>query len=169
MYVGNLKPHKNLKRLLEAYKDIDNFGDTVLLLVGKAFDNHNISEIEKVYGIEDKVIHTGMVSNEELVDLYNLADLFVFPSLYEGFGIPPLEAMACGTPVVCSNNSSLPEVVGDAAYTFNPLNVNEIRKAINVVMGDNELRLNYIEKGFSRCSVFKWDECVDKTIHNIGF
>ena len=166
MYVGNLKPHKNLKRLLEAFKDIDEIEDTVLILVGKAFENHNVNAYEKQYGIEDKVIHTGIVSQTELVDFYNLADLFVFPSLYEGFGIPPLEAMACGTLVTCSNTSSLPEVVGDSACIFDPLNIDEIKKTINKCLKDDLLMRELIKRGFERCNKFKWSDCVYKTVNN---
>lgn len=161
MYVGNLKPHKNLKRLLEAFKDIDEAEGSVLVLVGKAFENYDIIAVEEQYGIKNRVIHTGMINNEELVDFYNLADLFVFPSLYEGFGVPPLEAMACGTPVVCSNNSSLPEVVGDAALTFDPLNVKEIINAINVMLRDEKTRNDCILKGYERCSFFNWESCIN--------
>lgn len=163
MYVGNLKPHKNLRRLLEAFNGIDEIENTVLILVGKAFDNHKVDDYEKIYGIRDKVIHTGLVSQTELIDFYNLADLFVFPSLYEGFGIPPLEAMACGTPVVCSNSSSLPEVVGDAAYLFNPENVEEMKDAINTILSDKEERDKLVINGRYRCKMFKWSDCIKKT------
>lgn len=111
MYVGNLKEHKNLERLLQAFSKMKNNKESVLLLVGKAFENYNVlADREKELNIQDKVIHTGIVSEEELNDLYNLTDLFVLPSLYEGFGLPVIEAMTCGTKVVCSNSSSLPEV-----------------------------------------------------------
>jgi glycosyltransferase involved in cell wall biosynthesis len=136
MYVGNLKPHKNLERLLEAYSKINEKEKTCLMLVGKAFSNYNtLGQKEQDLNIQNQVIHTGIVIQEELVDLYNLADLFVFPSLYEGFGIPILEALACGTPVICSNNSSIPEVGGNLVTYINPLDVNELSKSI-----ENELK-----------------------------
>lgn len=139
MYVGNLKPHKNLERLLEAYSKIKNKEGTSLLLVGKAFEKYNVlGEKEKVLGIETQVIHTGCVTQNELVDLYNLADLFVFPSLYEGFGIPVLEALACGTPVICSNTSSIPEVGGDFVGYFDPLVINDITNMINNYKGNKK-------------------------------
>ena len=132
MYVGNLKPHKNLERLLEAYSKIENREETCLVLVGKAFQNYSVlEEKEKKLEIKNQVIHTGIVTQEELVDLYNLADLFVFPSLYEGFGIPVLEALACGTPVICSNTSSIPEVGENYVGYFNPLKINEITDMLN--------------------------------------
>ena len=162
MYVGNLKPHKNLIRLLEAFKDIDEINNTILILVGKAFENHNINDYEKQYGIDDKVIHTGVVNQSDLIDFYNLADLFVFPSLYEGFGTPPLEAMACGTPVTCSNTSSIPEVVGDAAYMFDPLNTEKIKNSLNVLLKDDFIVSELVNKGFNRCSIFNWKICTEK-------
>lgn len=131
MFVGNLKPHKNLERLLQAFSKVKNNNDSVLLLVGKAFENYNIlEEREKELRLKDKVIHTGIVSEEELVDLYNLTDLFVFPSLYEGFGLPVLEALRCGTKVICSNASSLPEVGGDVVTYFNPKDIYQMTKVI---------------------------------------
>ena len=131
MYVGNIKPHKNLERLLTAFSKLKNNKEYTLLLVGKAFENYNLLEgREKELGIADKVIHTGIVSEDELVDLYNLVDLFVYPSLYEGFGLPVIEALRCGTKVVCSNTSSLPEVGGKVVTYFNPMDVDEIAKVI---------------------------------------
>lgn len=150
MYVGNLKPHKNLKRLLEAFSKIDDLENTRLLLVGKAFKNYDLNDIEHKLGLSEKIIYTGAVSDEELVDFYNLADLFVFPSLYEGFGLPPLEAMACGTPVIASNTSSMPEVLGEAAHYFNPLCVEEMTKAINEELAIEKEKNPLIKKGFEQ-------------------
>lgn len=163
MYVGNLKPHKNLSRLLKAYSKLEGREKTCLVLVGKAFDSEDLTPEIEALNLEKDVIRTGIVVNEELVDFYNLADLFVFPSLYEGFGIPPLEAMACGTPVVCSNNSSLPEVVGDAALTFDPYDEDAIRDAMLRVLGDSELSASLIAKGSERVKLFDADELVSKT------
>lgn len=162
MYVGNLKPHKNLLRLMEAYAKI-NSDNAVLLLVGKAFDNRDIDETIERLGLGGKVIKTGIVERDELVDFYNLADLFAFPSLYEGFGIPPLEAMACGTPVVSTNTSSLPEVVADAALTFDPYNVDEIAKALTRGLEDESLREELITKGYERAKNFSKQEIAEKT------
>ena len=146
MYVGNLKPHKNLVRLLNAYSRMKNIDDTCLVLVGKAFDNTELDNTVSQLKIENKVIKTGMIETQELVDFYNIADLFAFPSLYEGFGIPPLEAMACGTPVVCSDNSSLPEVVGDAAVTFNPYDIIHKGNLTDISITGNKLDLSYNTK-----------------------
>ena len=163
MYVGNLKPHKNLPRLLEAYSKMNGREDTCLVLVGKAFDSEDLTPQIKALGIEDSVIKTGIIVDNELVDFYNLADLFVFPSLYEGSGIPPLEAMACGTPVVCSNNSSLPEVVGDAAYMFDPYDEKQIRDAMEKVLGDDSLAQSLVERGYKRVKLFTPERIVNTT------
>ena len=163
MYVGNLKPHKNLPRLLEAYSKMNGREDTCLVLVGKAFDSEDLTPQIKALGIEDSVIKTGIIVDNELVDFYNLADLFVFPSLYEGFGIPPLEAMACGTPVVCSNNSSLPEVVGDAAYVFDPYDEKQIRDAMEKVLSDATLAQSLVERGYKRVELFTPERIVNTT------
>ena len=146
MYVGNLKPHKNLERLLEAYSKLDDIEKTCLLLVGKAFENYNLEIKEKQLNIENKVIRTGIIEKEELIDLYNIADLFVFPSLYEGFGLPVLEALACGTPVACSNSSSIPEVGGEFTKYFNPYDVEEMSNTISYELKNNSKEnINYPE------------------------
>lgn len=161
MYVGNLKPHKNLERLLEAYSKIEDIDSICLLLVGKAFSNYNVlGEKEKLLKIENRVIHTGIVSQEELVDLYNLADLFVFPSLYEGFGIPILEALACGTPVICSNTSSMPEVGGDVVTYVNPLDIEQITKSIETEL-IKEKKID--TKAKSWIEQFDWKKIAYKT------
>lgn len=157
LYVGNLKLHKNLVTLLRAMKRLGR-DDILLILVGKAFKSENLNEQEKQLGIERQVIHTGLVRKEELVDLYNLADLFVFPSLYEGFGIPPLEAMACGTPVIAADNSSIPEVVGDAAVLFDGKNPKELAERIHQVLLDKDLQVDLMRKGFFRSQKFSWDQ-----------
>ncbi|MBE5789052.1 MAG: glycosyltransferase family 4 protein [Clostridiales bacterium] len=150
LYVGNLKPHKNLRRLLEAFH-ILNREDTILVLAGKAFQSLSLEQQEEELGIRGRTVHTGLVTKEELIDLYNLTDLFVFPSLYEGFGLPPLEAMACGTPVVAANNSSIPEVVGDAARLVDAENPEELAEAIRDVLDHPDQAEELIRRGLRRC------------------
>lgn len=130
LYVGNLLPHKNLNGLLEGFAQMKNHENCRLVLVGKAFDGRTKDTREKDLGIEELTLHAGMVSQEDLVNFYNLADLFVLPSLYEGFGLPVLEALACGTPVACSNVSSIPEVGGDVVSYFEPKNAESIAHAL---------------------------------------
>ena len=165
MYVGNLKPHKNLERLLEAYSKTESKNETCLLLVGKAFEKYNVLEDkEKKLGIKNKVIHTGIVSQEELVDLYNLADLFIFPSLYEGFGLPVLEALNCGTPVICSNTSSITEVGGDFVEYFDPYKIEEIAKKIDENL-DKEVDYKKVREYTEQ---FNWIKTAQEFLENIG-
>lgn len=164
MYVGNLKPHKNLERLLEAYSQIENKENTCLMLVGKAFEKYNVLKDREIeLGINNQVIHTGIVTQEELVDLYNLADLFVFPSLYEGFGLPILEALACGTPVICSNTSSMPEVGGEVVEYFEPLDVKDIKDKIEKY---NECNIDK-EKVEKQLAKFSWKKGYYETMEVI--
>lgn len=160
LYVGNLKPHKNLGTLLEAFATMRDEGVT-LLLVGKAFEGVGLSEQERRLGLEGRVIHTGPVAKQELVDLYNLADVFAFPSLYEGFGIPPLEAMACGTPVVAADTSSIPEVVGDAALLVEATDAKGMAQAIRRFLDDADLYDEYRARGLVRCHDFSWRRTVE--------
>ncbi len=130
LYVGNLLPHKNLNGLLEGFAQMKGKENCRVVLVGKAFAGRTNETKEKELGLEGLTIHAGMVSQEDLVNLYNLADLFVLPSLYEGFGLPVLEAFACGTPVACSNTSSLPEVGGSVATYFDPKDASSVARAL---------------------------------------
>lgn len=147
LYVGNLLPHKNLSRLLEAFALMPERENCRLLLIGKAFDGRSIPSSEKDLGIQELTIHTGIVSQEDLVNLYNLADLFILPSLYEGFGLPVLEALACGTPVACSNTSSLPEVGGNVVDYFDPTNPSDIAKVLSA---------NLNKKGTANETIDNW-------------
>lgn len=163
LFVGNLKPHKNLNRLVQAFSLISKEDSSVkLILAGKSFNDLKLIETIASLGLSDKVIITGLISQKEIVDLYNIADLVVFPSLYEGFGLPPLEAMACETPVVCSNSSSIPEVAGDATIYFNPENIEEIVDSIKKVLYDEACAKQLIEKGRKRVKIFKWTNATDK-------
>lgn len=168
--VGNLQPRKNLPRLIEAFNNWkrDNFNDVKLVIVGKKAwmytDILNVASSES-----GNIILTDYVSDEDLVRLYNGAEAFVYPSFFEGFGIPPLEAMACGTPVAVAKATSLPEVVGNAGLYFDPFNVAEIMVSINKLMSDAELRKELVEKGFQRKSDFQWQrsaELIMKAYHS---
>ncbi len=156
LYVGNLLPHKNLKALLKAFGLIEG---CVLVLVGKSFKDRSEQAAE-----QSSIIYAGEVSQNELVDLYNLADLFVLPSLYEGFGLPVLESMACGTPVACSNVSSLPEVGGDRAFYFDPKDENNIADTINKAItrdGDKSALREYALR-------FSWEKTAKETLDEIN-
>ncbi len=169
--VATLQPYKNLESLIKAFILLKNAGKLKkykLYLVGginkKVFSNSNISRL--VEGRED--IHfTGYVSDEDLVKLYNTAEIFVLPSKFEGFGIPPLEAMACGTPVIVSNAGSLPEVCGDAAYYVNPYSIEDIAKGIETLINDKKLQLELIQKGLKRVQLFSWEKSAKKLMETV--
>ena len=159
LYVGNLLPHKNLNKLLEGFAQMNGKENSRLVLVGKAFDGRTRETREKELGIKDITIHAGMVSQEDLVSFYNLADLFVLPSLYEGFGLPVLEALACGTPVICSNTSSLPEVGGNVAKYFDPNSAESIARALENSIDDKGKYDTEIKEWVSN---FTWEKCAEK-------
>lgn len=167
LYVGNLKPHKNLEGLLKAFSLFEDKEKYRLLLVGKAFEKYNVLEDkEKELNIKDYVIHTGIVTQTELVDLYNLADLFVFPSLYEGFGLPVLEALACGTKVACSNASSLPEIGGDLVEYFNPYDFEDMKNKIESAL-NKEFEKDKVDNWLKKFSWKKASEEYKKKIIEI--
>lgn len=157
--VGSLIPRKNLETLFSAYHLLRERGATFrLVVVGPtAWKSAGIFQRLRALGIEEDVLLTGFVADEDLPAFYSCASVFVFPSLYEGFGLPPLEAMACGTPVVASNTSSLPEVVGDAGLLVDPLDVHALAAAIDSLMADQELTTGLIERGFARAGSFTWE------------
>jgi glycosyltransferase involved in cell wall biosynthesis len=164
--VGNLEPRKNLVRLIEAFAVVvEQHGFSgQLVLVGKA--HMRAGDAQKTAHqrrIESHVAFTGYVSHDDLTLLYNRASLFVYPSLYEGFGLPPLEAMACGCPVVASNVTALPEVLGDAALLVNPLSVEELAQAMASVLNRPELAASLREKGAQRAASYSWSATAAKT------
>ena len=159
LFVGSIEPRKNLLNLLKAYhllsKEIKK--SYPLVLVGfKGWENRDImSEIEK----ERETIHyLGYLSDEELAHIYNLATIFIYPSLYEGFGIPPLEAMACGTAVIASNRASLPEACGKSALYIEPENCEDIAEKIVDLIENEDKKLALIESGFAHCKAFTWEK-----------
>lgn len=164
--VGGLHPIKNIPRLLKAYHLARKDGlQHKLVMVGVPMDrSQEIFQTVKALNLEDEVIFTGYVPEEDLVSLYNGADLFVYPCLYAGFGLPPLEAMACGTPVITSRNSSLPEVVGDAGLLVNPYHIDEITNSINNLISDEKTSKKFINKGLKRSKLFSWDKTALKTL-----
>lgn len=164
-YVGNAQPHKNIPRLIQAFREIKkNYPKLLLILSGP--DHYFWQEVKKeVEKLPTKgVIFTGFVTDRELVTLYKNAQAFVMPSLEEGFGIPLLEAMACGCPVVSSNAGSLSEVGGDAAIYFNPQNVGEMAKKVSQAVDNENLRKKLIEKGLKRVKEFSWLKMAEQTL-----
>lgn len=160
--VGNLQPRKNLPRLIRAfrkYKKIANDNAKLVIVGKKAWMFNDI--LKEVMQDSDDIILTDYVSNTDLVRLYNCAHAFIYPSYYEGFGIPPLEALACGTPVAVADATALPEVVGKAGIYFNPFDEDDIMSAIDKVMNDNIKRKEIMERSSDRVSCFSWKKSSD--------
>lgn len=169
--VGTLQPRKNYVRLIEAFGQMKGMadGDTrrgmrLVIVGGKGWLYEEIFARVETLGLADAVLFLGRLPDEDLPALYNLAELFVFPSLYEGFGLPVLEAMACGVPVVCSNASSLPEVVGDAGLMVDPHDVEGLASAMARVIADKALRARMVERGFTRAREFTWTAAAERLL-----
>ncbi|MCJ7856674.1 glycosyltransferase family 4 protein [Lachnospiraceae bacterium NSJ-143] len=161
LYLGTLEPRKNIEGMIDAYlafKKKNKNAPKFVLAGRKGWLYESIFERVKQYGIEDSVIFTGYVEEHEAPLLLNGALAFLFVSLYEGFGMPPLEAMACGTPVITSKVSSLPEVVGNIALLVNPYSPEEITEAMEKIYNDKELRSSLSQKGLKRAEEFTWDK-----------
>ena len=165
--VGTIEPRKNLKILLKALSTIkEDIPNLQWVIVGKKGWGYRgfMKEIQKSKFVSDIII-VDYIKEAELTSLYKKAQAMVYPSLYEGFGLPPLEAMQCGCPVICSNTSSLPEVVGDAGITFCPENVTELKHALYQVLTDKKIRLEMSKKGLEQAQKFSWDKCAKQTIN----
>jgi len=166
LYAGRISPHKNLVRIIEAFSALkgelekeNRLPDLKLIIIGDDLSSHpDLRRTVIRSGLHNDVRFFGFVPIDILRIFYDLAIAFIFPSLYEGFGLPPLEAMAHGTPVVTSNMSSLPEVVGNAAVLVNPENVFEIMRATHRVLVDSTLREKLKVRGYERAKHFSWDE-----------
>ncbi len=159
LYLGTIEPRKNIERTIKAFikykKEVKD--DLKFVIVGgKGWKYDNIMKLIESMGTD--IILTGYIDEEDKIPIYKLAQIFAFPSLYEGFGMPVLEAMAAGVPVITSNVSSLPEVAGDAAILVNPLNEDEIFEAYKKILSDKKLQLEMIEKGLEQAKKFEWKE-----------
>jgi len=156
-YSGSLSPRKNLLRVLKAFNKIKDDVPHSLVMTGRvSWGDTGIDDYVKKNNLESRVKILGFVSEEDLVTLYSTADLYLFPSLYEGFGLPILEAQACGCPVLTSNVTSMPEVVGDSGVIVNPYSVKDIQKGIESVVKDENFREDLVKKGFGNIKRFSW-------------
>ena len=172
LYAGRISPHKNLVRIIEAFSALrgeldkeDKFPDLKLIIIGDDLSGHpDLRRTVVRSGVQNDVRFLGFVPIEILRIFYDVAHVFLFPSLYEGFGLPPLEAMAHGTPVVTSNTSSLPEVVGNAAVLVNPENVFEIMRATHRVLVDQNLRDKLKLRGYEQAKRFSWENSVRRIL-----
>ncbi|MEA3223035.1 MAG: glycosyltransferase family 1 protein [Thermodesulfobacteriota bacterium] len=162
LYVGNVKPHKNIIGLIDAFAILHKMAhDIKLVIVGRKEQFiTGIQGLDKYInklGLEDHVVFTGVVDDNVLLSLYKGAIMFVFPSFYEGFGLPPIEAMASGTPVVASNAASIPEICGDAAVYVDPYNPGDIANGMIKVLEDSNLRDTLVKKGIEKAKAFTWE------------
>jgi len=159
--VSSLSLRKNFKSLILAFNKLKLKG-IKLVIVGAENKIYENPELKDLIEGNHNIVFTGYVSDEELVGLYKNAKLFIFPSLYEGFGIPPLEAMACNCPTVVSNVASIPEVCADASYYIDPNNINSIAKGIYEVINDETLQNELKQKGIQRVKKFSWEDSARK-------
>lgn len=173
LYLGTIEPRKNIIGLIKAFElfkkkyppaaDPPKAGKLVIA-GAKGWLYGDIFKAAKSSEFKNEIIFTGTVADEDRASLYNMASLFVYPSFYEGFGFPPLEAMSAGIPVIASNCSSLPEAVGDAALMVNPYNIGETAWAMNEVLSNNNLRDKMIKKGYEQVKKFSWEKCARETL-----
>jgi glycosyltransferase involved in cell wall biosynthesis len=168
LHVGKMEPRKNLVRLVQAYRLLlerrKDFSLQLVLCGGQLWGCEELNRLVRQAALQGKVILTGVVPPHELPVLHRRAACFAMPSLYEGFGVPPLEAMASGVPVMCSNRSSLPEIAGDAALYFDPESLEEMSAAMERILADSALREQLVERGLMRARQFSWDKCAAKTL-----
>jgi glycosyltransferase involved in cell wall biosynthesis len=166
--IANLEPRKNLSHLIHSFLELcaaQPDRDLSLVLVGsKGWMYEDILAVSSNSVFSSRVIFTGHIPDADLSTIYSGAVAFVYPSLYEGFGLPPLEAMQCGVPVITSNTTSLPEVVGDAAITVDPSDGDALCDAILRVLSDTQLRADLSRKGLARAQDFSWARCAGQTV-----
>ncbi len=166
LFVGTIEPRKNLLTLVRAYDELLRTTDErphLVICGGRGWLESDVFALVDELKLSDMIHFTGYVDDEHLPALYSNAEAFVYPSLYEGFGLPPLEAMACGAPVITSNSSSLPEVVGSAGLTFEPRDWRALAKRMADVLGDQSLRDRMRSAGLKRAATFSWAKAADET------
>ena len=166
LYVGTVEPRKNLARLIEAFARItQRYPDLLLAIAGKrGWLCDDLDALVQRLGLQDRVRFLGFIEESEKPILIRAARLFAYPSLYEGFGIPVLEALSCGTPVLSSNASSMPEIAGDAALLVEPTSTSQIAEALRILLEDEGLRMSMIARGFKRALQFDWRSTAEQTL-----
>jgi glycosyltransferase involved in cell wall biosynthesis len=167
LYIGGFSPRKNVSFLIDAFskvhKNLDRDYDLVIVGSNKD-DSQKLKEYCSTLDIEKNIKFTGFVSNSLMPIFYNASDLFVYPSLYEGFGLPPLEAMSCGTPVITSDISSIPEVTGDGAILIDPKDTESLMYSIEAILNEKEIWNELSIKGLNRSKLFSWRKTAEQTI-----
>lgn len=166
LYVGSIHTRRNIEQLVRAFRLVcQKMCDVQLILIGKReYPYLDVEGLVQELGLSEQIILAGYSHDDDLPLLYNAADLFIYPSSYEGFGLPPLEAMACETPVITARNSSLPEVAGDAALFVDPLNLEEMADAMYQVLTNERLRRDMVGKGALQAQKFSWEQTAKKTL-----
>ena len=166
LFVGEMRPHKNLNRIISGFSNFKaKHKDFKLIVVGKNYRNFDdFSTQANSLGLKEDVIFYGHTGTDELVRLYQNAEALLFISIYEGFGIPILEAMSCGIPVITSSISAMAEIAGNAAITVDPYNVDSISDAMKKIVGNRELRSEYIKKGYIKRKNFNWKTTAEQTL-----
>ncbi len=168
LFLGTIEPRKNLPTLIQAYRLLcmaeGPHGPSLVVAGARGWLFDSVFILVEQLGLSDRVLFTGGIPWADVPAFYNLAEVFVFPSLYEGFGLPPLEAMACGTPVVAANVSSIPEVVGDAGLLVDPNDAEGLAEALGRVLNDATLRQDLRRRGLARAAGFSWDRAARETL-----
>lgn len=164
LFVGTVQPRKNLVRLIEAFSNLQDKKITLLIAGKLGWLYEDIIEAPCRFGVEDRVVFLGRVSDSKLVSLYKEARLFILPSITEGFGLPILEAQAAGIPVVCSRRGALPEVAGNGAFFVNPLSVDNIKRGLEKILRDKGLREELVRNGFENVKKFSWQKTAYNTV-----
>ena len=170
LFVGNFSPRKNIPGVINAYnlfRSSSKFNHKLVLTGGKLYLNFETDRLIKTSPWSKDIILTGSIPHEELRILYSSATALIFVPWFEGFGIPAVEAMRCGTPVILSDTTSLPEIGGNAAFFVSPGNLNEIHKAMVKIVTDNSLRKYMIENGLSESQRFTWDNCAESVWNSV--
>lgn len=167
LYIGGFSSRKNVAGLINSFAKIHkNLPKEYMLLIVGSLKDEGLRMKDLVNNLElnDNVIFTDFIEDEYLPILYNAADVFVYPSLYEGFGLPPLEAMSCNTPVITSNTSSIPEVTGDSSVLINPFDTLELSKALEKILSDSKYKENIKNSGYNRSKLFDWKKTAQNTL-----
>lgn len=164
LYVGTIEERKNIRRFLEAFAMLENFPHQLVLVGNEGWMSTPLAKLIDELNLSERVVWLGYIAHEDLSAFYKAADAFVFPSLYEGFGFPVLEAFACGCPVITSNTTSLPEVGGDAVEYVDPMDVLDIARGIEKVIGDEEYAADLGRRGHERMRLFDWSATARATV-----
>ncbi len=162
--VSTLEPRKNYERLIKAFAGSKRREEKLVIVGKKGWGYEPIFDLVNKMNLKDSVIFLDYVKDNDLLALYNTCKFFVMPSLYEGFGLPPLEAMACGAPVIVSNRSSLPEVVGEAAMLVDPYSVEDMQEKMNILLRQREIRKELEEKSLEQAAKFSWKKTAEETL-----